>query len=147
MSDAHAMGVLAGMGIFFVLLIIPFLIAAIFYCIALQGTMNKLSPANKPFEGALIWLSFIPILGGIWHLVYICMLSSAIQKDYQAAGQQNDGALPMAIGIAVCSVASVIPLIGMLAALVGFVLWIMYWLRINAYRKTLPVGGLTAIPA
>lgn len=147
MSDAHAAGVLAGLGIFMLVLAIPLLIAVIFYFITLQKTMNKLSPANKPFEGALIWLALIPVIGGIWHLVYICMLSSAIQKDYQAAGQQNDGALPLAIGTAVCTIASFIPLIGVLAGIACLVLWIMYWLRMNAYNKALPVGGLVAIPA
>ena len=143
MSDTQAMGMMAGFGIIGLIFFLLMLIPVVFYFITLQGTMNKLSPANKPFEGALIWLSFIPLLGGIWYLVYVCMLSKAIEKDYSAVGQQNDGAMPLAIGLVVSTIACMIPFINLIAWIAVLVVWIMYWIRMAAYRKALPVAGST----
>ncbi|QDQ28025.1 hypothetical protein FNU76_17665 [Chitinimonas arctica] len=140
MNDAQAAGMFAGMGLLFIGVLVVALIPAIFYCLTLHRTMNKLSPANRPFEGALIWLSFIPVLGSVWHMVYVCLMSSAIKKEYADAGQQDDGAMNLAIGMVASSVACMIPFLNLIAWIPALVFWIMYWLRMADYNKKLPVA-------
>lgn len=140
MNDGAVAAAIAGMGFTTILLIVAaILVPMVLYFLTLQRVMNKLSPANKPFAGELIWIGIVPGIGPIWHLVYIAMLSNAIQKDYTAAGQTNNGAMPIAIASIVAAVLCVIPLINLIAIVAAFVLWIIYWVKMADYNRQLPV--------
>ena len=146
LSNAALSGLSFGMVLCIFVFFAFFLVVSIFYYMLLQKTMNRVSEANRPFPGGLVWLGFIPAVGPIWVIVYAILLSLAIKKDFIAAGRpdHNDGALPFSIGQAVCLGLTIIPILGAVAAIVYLVLWIMYWVKIAALKDKMPVRPLVS---
>lgn len=146
MNDGALAAGIAGIGMTAILAILAaVLIPKILYFLTLQRVMNKLSPANKPFAGELIWIGLIPGVGDVWYLVYVALLSNALQKDYTAVGQVNNGAMPIAIGLIVAAVLCVVPLVNLIAVLALFVLWIIHWVKMTEYNRRLPVNGVVVL--
>ena len=135
-------GMTLGIFFFIMLMAVAVIAVAILYFSLLHKTMNRVSEANRPVPGGLVWLGFVPVLGPLWVLVFQLLLSAAIKKDFASAGRPSDGALPIAIGLAVCTALIVVPVVNAIAALVHVVLWIVYWVRISALKDQMPVSGV-----
>jgi len=140
----------AGMLIFFTILAIAGVVVAAVYFLLLHRTMDKVALAQRPVPGWTIWLSYIPVAGPIWSVVFAVMLSSSIKKDFLLAGRPDhkDGALPFAIGMAVALLCAFIPFVNLIGGPAYLVLWIIYWVKIAEISKRMPVIPVvsTAIP-
>jgi hypothetical protein len=150
MGEDQANDMVSGvMGLGLIVVGLALLVVSIFYFLTLQRTMDKLTEPNRPFPGALIWLSLIPVAGPIWTCVYTIMLSFAIKKDFEQAGRQDheQGGSTFSIGMAVCLALCWIPFVNFIALPVYVVFWIIYWVKISALRGKMPVRALAAPPA
>ena len=117
-----------------------FLIPYIFYLITLQNAFNDVSPKNRKMEGGLVWLSLIPLFGTIWQFFVVMKLSDSLAAEFIERGNYFGDPNPgRSIGLAHCilSCCSVIPFLGFLAAIGGFVCWIIYWVQISGFRRQL----------
>ncbi len=142
MGDQAAFGALLGFGIFgiflvvFLLILIPFVL----YLRNLQQCLNAVRPEFRPdLPTALIWLALVPGLGFIILIAAVVMLSTALKKEDQArqSAAFGDGGLALGLAAAILGVLSFIPFLGVLLALASLVCWIMHWLKVSGFRKTL----------
>ncbi len=117
-------------------LLIPFIL----YMVTLQNTLKLIAQANRKMEPGLVWLLFIPIFGVIWHFMIVIRLSESIANEARSREIVLDSLEPgKQLGTAMCVlfVLSIIPVIGSITAIAGMVCWIIYWVRIAGYKRTL----------
>ena len=125
------------------LLFIPFLISIvplIYYLIIVQNTFKLISPENRKMEPTEVWLAIIPIFGLVWNFFIVSKLADSLKLEFAKKGIEDPEDRPgYSIGIAFCVLmaASFLPFIGILAAFAGFVCWIVYWVKINSFRRKL----------
>lgn len=130
---AHLAGVLGGLALSITVILCALGLAlAVFYLRSLHQAMDCVSSANRPFPGGLAWLFFVPGVGFFWILAFQVFLALAIDADFKAAGRaQRPGGLPLAVGMAVCVVLQIVPIVGQIAALAYLVMWIIFWVQIR----------------
>lgn len=133
MSEELSPAVWGFMGV----LAVAALVACVFNLLALHRVMDAISEGNRPCQGWMIWLTFVPFLGSLWYLAYLVLLSNALQKEMALRGVESNGELPLAITIIVTWMLSLIPFIGILSALVLFGAWVVYWVKMVEYHKKL----------
>jgi hypothetical protein len=120
------------------------LIPQIFYLISLQKTLNEVSNENRKMQPNLVWLVLIPIFGLIWQFIVVNGIASSLQDEFKKRNIKVSEEKPgHTIGLTYCILfcCSIIPLIGVIAGMAGFVCWIIYWVKINNYRIELQTRG------
>ena len=113
------------------------LIPKIFYLISLQKTLNEVSNENRKMQPNFVWLVLIPIFGLIWEFIVVNGIASSLQDEFKKRNIKVSEEKPgRTIGLTYCILfcCSIIPLIGVIAGIAGFVCWIIYWVKINNYR-------------
>lgn len=125
------------------LLFVPFLISIvplIFYLLTVQNTFKQISAENRKMEPAEVWLGIIPFFGYIWSFVIVTRLADSLKPEFAKKGIEDAEDRPgYAIGIAYCVLfaATLLPFFGIIAGFAGFVCWIVYWVKVDSYRKKL----------
>jgi len=133
----------AGVATFIVILAICLLIPIIFYLISLQKAMNSISLEKKPFAGGLVWLTFIPVLGVIWLLVFIIITSISLKRQLKNKDLSGDGGFGVGIAFVACTIGSIIFIsskqyaVISIIGLASFILWIIHWVKITKARNAL----------
>lgn len=124
------------LGLFGVLFLIP----AILYLLTLQNALNKCAPVSRAMEPGMVWLMLIPFVNMVWHFFVVMNIARSLAAEYARRGIPSPEAEPgQTIGLAmcICACCGIIPILGILAGLACFVLWIMYWMKIAEYSKVL----------
>lgn len=141
----------AGVATVIIILAICFLIPVVFYLISLQKAMNSLPLDKKPFSGGLVWLTFVPIIGTVWLLIFIILASVFIKKELKSRTFSGDAGLGVAIAFIACSFVSFIFIFSKqyaaisILGLASFILWIIHWVKI-ARAKNSVLGSSSQIP-
>jgi hypothetical protein len=114
------------------------LVVLILYLITLFNVLNAVSPANRKLEPGLVFLLLIPLFNLVWNFIVVIKLRDSLQAEYAARDLQGDG-FAYGVGLAMCilTLCGIIPILGALAAIAAFVCWIIYWVKMAGYRKTL----------
>jgi len=116
-----------------VLGLIPF----IFYLLTLQNTLYAISSENRKMQPGQVWLSLIPLFGLVWQFIIVNHMADSLKAEFVSKNLKVDEYRPgIGIGLAYCILfcCSLIPFLGILAALGGFICWIIYWVKINEYK-------------
>ena len=115
------------------------MIPTVFYLITLQKALSRCRPENRTLAPGLVWLLLIPFFSMIWHFFIVSGLSETLSREYAARGETAVGDQGRSIGLAMCilNACSLVPYLGSLCALAGFVCWILYWVRIAEYSSHL----------
>ncbi|MDQ3048182.1 MAG: hypothetical protein M3R27_11595 [Bacteroidota bacterium] len=116
------------------------LIPLIFYLLTLQNTLKEVSPENQKMPPGQVWLILIPLFGLIWQFIVVNRIADSLKAEFAKRAVQVEEDRPgYGIGIAYCILycCSVVPLLGIFASLGGLVCWIIYWVKIAGYKKTL----------
>lgn len=124
--------------IFIVLFLL--LIPPIFYLITLQSTLSAIAPENRTMPPSNVWLLLIPFFGIIWHFIVVKNMADSIKAEADSKNIFLAEAKPAySIGMAMCilSCVNVIPLINFLTGPAMLICWIVYWVKIASYKKTL----------
>lgn len=145
---------------------VPFLllIAAVFFLISQQQTLQAVQKVNRRMAPGLVWLQCIPFFGWAWQFVVVISISNAIRREFlyerndsvlgiaHAAATEDTGKRPtLGIGLAFCVFAIAGELIigltgngtirdqlpGLICAFAGLTCWIIYWVSLIRYRKQL----------
>lgn len=114
------------------------LVVLILYLITLFNVLNAVSPANRKLEPGLVFLLLIPLFNLVWNFIVVIKLRDSLQAEYAARDLQGDGfayGVGLAMSILYCT--AIIPILGALGVLAGFICWIIYWVKMAGYRKTL----------
>jgi hypothetical protein len=124
-----------------------FLVPAIFYLLTLQNALNKCAPASRAMEPGMVWLLLIPLFNLIWNFFVVMNIAKSLANEYARRGITSPEPLPgQPIGIAmcVCACCGFVPILGMLAGLANLALWIVYWVKIAEYSRSLDAPQFAA---
>ena len=116
------------------------LVVGIFYLLTLEKALKNCAPASRTMKPWKVWLTLIPIFGFIWQFVVVMNIAKSLKNEFARLGIRcPEPTLGQNIGLAqcVCNSCIFIPLLGRVAAIPGFVLWIVYWKRIASYSRVL----------
>ncbi len=121
------------------LLILIFLVPAIFFILTLQRAFERCAPAHRAMTPGLVWLLLIPLFNLIWNFMVVTNLAKSLEREYRSRNipAQLESAKSIGLAWAILSCCSIIPVLGLLAALAGFVVWIVYWVKIAGLSKAL----------
>ena len=115
------------------------IVAAVFYTITLQKTLNSCAPENRQMEGGMVWLNWIPLFGLGWQFYVYIKIQESLKLEFESRGiEPDDSNFGYGIGLAygVCNCVAVIPYL-FPVGIASFVLWIIYWVKINGYYQLL----------
>lgn len=118
------------------MIIIIALIPKIFYIITLQRALRRCSPENRRMSPENVWLLLIPVFDLVWQFIVVDNMGKSLAAEFRKRDIRVDETEPgKSIGLAYCilSVVSFIPFVGILTGIASFVLWILYWIRIDNY--------------
>ena len=116
------------------------LLPQIFFLMTLQNTIKEVSVENRTIQPSQVWLTFIPLFGIFWQFFMVYKISQSIAAEFAKRNITDQGDKPAySIGLTYCILicCSIIPGIGTLFALAGFVVLIIYWVKINSYKNLL----------
>ncbi len=115
-----------------------FIIPYIFYIQTLQKTLQQIKPENRTISEGSLWLLLIPIFNLIWHFFVVNKLSNSLSNESKSRNINFDEIQPgQSIGIAMC-ILNLIPYLNV----IGFILWIVYWVKISNYKNILIYNNL-----
>ena len=115
------------------------LIIKIFYLFTLSKAIKCCAPECQKMAPSLVWLEIIPFLGMVWAFVNYVQVSGSLGNEFRRRQIPCEDNPAMVIGIVAGALtigASVFPFAG-LAALIC---WIIYWVKISGYTRTLASG-------
>jgi hypothetical protein len=116
------------------------LIPQILYLLTLQKTIKAVSIENRKIQPGQVWLNIIPLFGLIWQFIVVNRIARSLDLEFKKRELPISDDLPgRSIGITYCILfcCSIVPLLGFFAALGGLVCWIVYWVKINDFKKML----------
>lgn len=130
------------------LLFIPVLLAIIpliFYLLTLQNTFKAISDENRKMQPGEVWLSLIPIFGYIWQFFIVTKMADSLSAELKTKGIEhseerpayNIGLIYCILMVAASPLAIIIGFLGSILSIAGVVFWILYWVKIEEYRKKL----------
>jgi hypothetical protein len=124
-------------------------IAGVLYLLALQETLEKCAPASRTMKPWKVWLVLIPLFGLAWHFAVVVHLSDSLANEFAARGIPRDESAPgrtVGLGASACNLLVLIPALNRIAGIIGFVLWIVYWVKISRYSGVLDANRATDPP-
>ena len=113
---------------------------AIFYILTLSKTLQKCSPSSRTMQPGMVWLLLVPLLNLIWNFLVVNAISDSLTNEFRLRGIQNFEPNPgksIGMPMAICGACSIIPILGVLAALAYLGLWIVYWVKVSSLSKML----------
>lgn len=116
-----------------------FLIPYIFYLITLQKTLQAVSPENRQMQPGKVWLLLIPVFTWVWLFFVVKAISDSLKREFNKYGVIDDEKpiYDLGLSLAISRCCFIIPILGGFAGLASFVLWIVYWVRVNDKKKEL----------
>ncbi len=119
-------------------------ILAILYLLTLQNTLKAVSEENQKMKPGAVWMMLIPGFGLVWQFMVVKAVSESLKAEYNKRSLPVDDpnfAYSTGITSGILNCCSVIPYLGILAAIVGLVFWIIYWSKMASYKNTLLVAA------
>jgi len=136
MSDSG----IAALGIGVILAgIVIILIPAIFFCLTLQNTLNKVKVQNRTMSPGQVWLLLIPFFNIVWQFMVVTKMASSLHNEFVSRNIQEEPEPGKNLGLAfcICGVLSIIPVIGFIISLAALICFIIYWVKIAGYSGKL----------
>lgn len=95
---------------------------------SMVNCLNQIAPRNRTTEPGFVWLSAIPIVGGILHIISMFKLPESVKNEFYDRGWREDGDFgkTLAIIYLVCA---------FVAGPAALVVFIMYWSKMSGYTK------------
>jgi hypothetical protein len=93
----------------------------VLFFITLHRALNRCRPQNRAVAPGLVWVNLLPFVNLVWMFVTVWQVAASLS------------------GIVLCglNLGSVIPDYGIVCAIGGFVLWVVYWVQIAGYGAQL----------
>lgn len=124
--------------LFLILMIL--ILPIIFYLMTLQNTFREISDENRKMQPGLVWLTLIPLFGIVWEFIIVCRMADSLKAEFAKREINVEEERPgFTIGLIflILLCCSIIPIVGGFAAISGFICWIIYWIKISAYKSKL----------
>ena len=126
-----------GGGLLTVIILILFLIPAIFYVLTLQNTLKAIQPQNRKMPPVNVWLLFIPIFNFVWHFFVVSYITNSIDAEYQSRNVNDNAKSTYNIGLAMCILYCLnwIPLLSIITSIPTIICWILFWVQISGHKN------------
>lgn len=116
-------------------IVILILVPYVLFLLTLQKTLQIISPENRKMPGN-VWLMFIPLFNIVWPFIMVSRIADSIGDECLRLNIPVRAQRPtynIGLTYSILSITSgFIPLIGALAAITT---WVMYWTKVNEYKK------------
>ncbi|TDR80583.1 hypothetical protein [Paludibacterium purpuratum] len=113
------------------------LLTNLLYYRTLARTMQTIAPERRPCPPILVWASLLPLIGILWFMVYIVLLSIGLQRELRARQLPGNGALGITLGTVTLFALFLVPGYRLYVVLPAMLFWGMHWHRMARYRKLL----------
>ncbi len=127
----------------YAVVVVASIVAAVFFLLSLQRALRLCAPQNRLMEPGSVWLCLIPLFNVVWIFFTVSRVANSLRREFEfrQASQDDCG---RGIGLAYCvlTVTSIIPIVGFLTGLAGFVCWIVFWVRISNLARMLEHGAM-----
>lgn len=132
--------------IVFLIVFVIVLIPGILYLMTLQRALERCSPEARTTSPGKVWLMLVPLFNLVWGFILVSEIAKSLHNEFVRRGITDVEAEPgKNFGWAMCilCLTGFIPVLGIFGSIVGFVCWILYWVKISGYsqRLAVPVGG------
>lgn len=138
MSDDAGIAALAALGGLLFFFAAIGIAIAVFFLLNLSGALSAVKPENRQMQPGLVWLNLIPFFGLVWIFITAIKLGDSLVSEARDQSLDfGDGGKSLGIALGVLNIATIIPLIGILAGIAALVVFILYWVKIAGYKNTL----------
>jgi hypothetical protein len=119
--------------ILFLIIIIP----CVLYLWTLKETILACSKRNRTISPNMVWLVLIPLVGAIFYILFIIEVSNTLSKEYLMRGLPDNSRSLKKLGITlfIFQLLGAIPIVGYFFVVVGIILLIIYWVKINKSKN------------
>jgi hypothetical protein len=129
--------------VFFLFILAIVVVIGVFYLKNLQDTLKECAPHNQQVPPGNVWLMFIPIFNYIYPFILYPKISESLRLEFEERGHPQGGDYCKNIGITmpILTLCGWIPVLGGLAGLANFILWIIFWVKMAQFKnqlRTLP---------
>ena len=108
------------------------------YLVSLMKTFQAVSPSARRMEPGLFFLLLIPLFNLIWNFFVVIKMRDSLQAEFASRNLPGSGfGFGVGLAMSVLVALSLIPVLGLFTGLAGFICWIIYWIQIVGYRRTL----------
>lgn len=114
----------------------------VFYANTIRKTLLRISPENRFLKPHHAWLAAVPIFNIYWNFVVASRLSDSLNNEFydrKIAEEENPGRMigMLYAWLFLLSNIPFSPVILVTIGLLGFVYFIVYWVKINNFRNLL----------
>ncbi len=127
-------------GYYQLLFLLIFYIPLIFFILTLQNILKIISPENRKISPTNVWLILIPAFGIFWQFVIVSRIADSIKNEcikLNIPVEENRPAYNIGLAYCISYILFLIPLTKILGAFTVIITWILYWIKINNYKKLL----------
>lgn len=149
------------MGALGLVLLLGFLVPAVFFLLTQQNTLKLIQPLNRTINPGQVWLQLIPVFNLYYQFVVVTRISNSLQREFNSYFNDSNSILPdetvtgatggkrpvYSSGIAYCWLflistltrwlPSFLSLLSGLVSLAAIIYWIVYWVQLAEYKKKL----------
>lgn len=121
-----------------IVFVLLFIVPLIFFIVCLQNTLQSVSPENRKMPPGNVWLMFIPLFGIIWQFIVVRKIADSIKEECKKLNISITESRPgYTLGIIYCISYLIffIPAFKLLGALATVISCVIYWIKINRYKK------------
>ena len=132
LQPTHLIILLIVLGIF----VLPF----IFYILSLQRALEKCALSSRTLSPGSLWVLLVPLVNLIFHFIVVTGIARSLGNEFRRRNAVNIEPAPgQSIGMAmcICMVCGIVPVLGIFTSIAGFILWIVYWVKIVDYSRML----------
>lgn len=135
-------GILVVLAVCAAIMLLAGLAIQILFLLTLKRALEQCTPRNRTMEPGMVFLNLIPLFGAVWMFITVSRVSESLRAEYDDRGMDAYGDYGQQLGISYASLilAWIIPWIGVLFAIGGFVCWILYWMKIAELSRGLREG-------
>src|SRR5262245_18712713 len=106
----------------------------ILFLLTMSRCLAQVSSRNRRMQPGEVWLCLIPIFGFAWTTIMILRIAESLDDEVYDRGLRGDGDYGKSFGI-MCIVTA------FLCGPIGLVCFVLYWVKIAGYTKTLATRG------
>ncbi len=133
-GDAAAAGAMGFLLCFYGVIIVVAIAIQVMFLLTMSKCLKQIAPRNRRMEPGQVWLCLIPIFGAVWTLIMILRVGDSLKDEYDDRGLREDGDFGKTLGI-------VYFVSAFICGIVSLVCFIMYWVKIAGYNRTLAETG------
>jgi hypothetical protein len=102
---------------------------------------QRVPSAFRKLEPSLVWLLLIPCFNLVWNFYVFPGLADSFKAYFNSVGDSSVGncGRDLGLGYAVCSAASVVPVVGCLTGAATLALLILFLVKANELKNRIPI--------